>query len=191
MQTIVATSIDEKPTTTDAMYQYMVDCGYGVPHLNASCLALAMEYAYRPQPRFWRDLKIEDLLTSLTRLLPEWETALGADSKSRMLKEIQEILQMNRFDEANAARLLALPPVDRPADAALTSNWICRELESTGQFDDLAYARRDGNDCGGRALDMLDILSADADQGPELRIGTLVAQAYRDAVMQRRQKAHT
>lgn len=190
MQTITATSIDEKRTTTDAMYQYMVDCGFGIRDLNGMCLSLVMEYVYQPTPRFWRDFKVSDLLDAVTRLLPGWQTTIEPDSQHRMFEEVQDILRMYAFDEANAQRLLELPVADRPTDAESTSHWICRELESAGRFDDVTYARRDGDECGKRAREMLVILSADADQWPELRIGTLVAQAYRDAIMQRSQKAH-
>jgi hypothetical protein len=189
MQTTTATSIDESSTNTDAMYQYMVDCGFGIRDLNGMCLSLVMEYVYQPTPRFWRDFKVEDLLDAVTRLLPDWQTTIEADSQRRMLEDVQDILRMYAFDEENAQRLLELPVADRPADAESTSDWICRELEIVGRFDDVAYARRDGDECGQRAREMLVILSADADQWPELRIGTLVAHAYRDAIMQR-QKAH-
>ncbi|WP_322003768.1 hypothetical protein [Paraburkholderia tropica] len=189
MQTNVTSSTEKNAKTTDAMYQYMVDCGFGIRHLDWLCLTLAMEYVYQPTPRFWRDFKVGDLLDAVTRLIPGWQTTIEADSQHRMLGDIQDILRMYAFDEENAQRLLELPVADRPADAESTSNWICRELESAGRFDDVAYARPDGDECGQRVLDMLSILFADADQWPELRIGTLVAHAYRDAIMQR-QKAH-
>lgn len=190
MQTNVTSSTEKNAKTMDAMYQYMFDCGFGIRHLDWLCLTLAMEYVYQPTPRFWRDFKVEDLLDAVTRLLPGWQTTIEPDSQHRMLEEVQDILRMYAFDEANAQRLLELPVADRPTDAESTSHWICRELVSAGRFDDVTYARRDGDECGKRAREMLAILSADADQWPELRIGTLVAQAYRDAIMQRSQKAH-
>ncbi|WP_322005159.1 hypothetical protein [Paraburkholderia tropica] len=55
MQTNVTSSTEKNTKTTDAMYQYMVDCGFGIRHLDWLCLTLAMEYVYQPTPRFWRD----------------------------------------------------------------------------------------------------------------------------------------
>lgn len=37
-----ATPID-RLSTTDALYQYMADCGFDTSHLNATCLSLAIE----------------------------------------------------------------------------------------------------------------------------------------------------
>lgn len=190
MQTNPTPNTARKATITDALYEYMVDCHFGTSHLNAMCLSLAIEYAYQPQLRFWRDFKIEDLLAAVTRLLPDWDAGLDAQVKVRMLEDVAEILRMNAFDEANAERLLALPAEERPTDAESAFTWIFRDLKRNGRLDELAYARRDGNKCGRHALDMARIISADEKWHPKIRTGTLVAAAYRDAALKCRSAHH-
>lgn len=174
--------------TMDALYQYMTDCGFDISHLNSTCLSLAMEYVYLPRLRFWRDFQVGDLLAALTQLIPSWEANLDAPTKTQMLNGISEHLRLNALDEANAERLLTQPPAERPTNAESATNWLCDQLKRSGRLEELAYAQRDGSKCGRHALELLDTLTAGPQGRHKVRTGTLVARAYRDAVMKLRTK---
>ncbi|MCX5545243.1 hypothetical protein M3A49_38360 [Paraburkholderia sp. CNPSo 3076] len=171
--------------TTDALYQYMVDCRFDISHMNSMTLSMAIEYVYQPHPRFWRDFDVQDLSAAMTMLIPNWETVLEDGVKKRLFHEIAVMLLTNAFDEANAELLLALPVEDRPTDSVSAFVWICAELQRNGRKNELAHARRDGDRSGAHALETMRILLGKIDGTTATRTGTLVAHTYRDAVMAR------
>ncbi|MEM5316511.1 hypothetical protein [Paraburkholderia sp. JHI869] len=182
------TTSDLHAATANDLYQYMVDCRFDVSYMNSMCLSMAIEYVYRPLPRFWRDFDVQDLAAAMTKLIPTWETDLEADLKKRLFHEIAQVLLTNAFDEANAELLLTLPLEDRPTDAVSAFVWICAELQRNGRENELAHARRDGDKSGTHALETMRGLLEATDGRTATRMGTLVARTYRDAVMARNQE---
>ncbi|KER70043.1 hypothetical protein HR51_21735 [Burkholderia cepacia] len=174
--------------TVEALVTYMRDCRFGAPSLTATTISLALEYVYQPHPRFWRNLNITFVIQALTLHLPSWRAAANsAGHKSggsdRLLSDVNAFLHANAFDEANAEMLRALPMHMRSTDGASAFNWISPQLARKGMTAELEFARRDGDVCGDGALDALHCIEeASAGRAVE-RTGTLVAKAYRDAVM--------
>ncbi|BEU27464.1 hypothetical protein [Paraburkholderia sp. 22B1P] len=173
--------------TVTALLSYFADCRYDESHLTPMLLALALEYAYRPHPRFWRDFNVTTLVDAMSRHMPNWRTTAtmtngGAD---RLFREIEKILQINAFDESNGEMLLALPIEERPANPSTAFAWVTAELARRGLTAQVEFARPDGDRCGEKALDVLYCLEQ-AKRGIVVeRTGTIVANAYRDAVMKR------
>ncbi|MBK5164810.1 hypothetical protein IQ291_10645 [Burkholderia sp. R-70211] len=94
-------------------------------------------------------------------------------------------MAINSFDEANAEILLALAVGKRPETPSSAFAWIAAELARKGLAARLEFARPDDERCGEKALDVLYCLEQ-AKQGVVVeRTGTIVAKAYRDAVMKR------
>ncbi|SDI70919.1 hypothetical protein SAMN04487926_12272 [Paraburkholderia steynii] len=181
------TTVDVHADTVDALLSYMADCRFDESHLTSMHLALALEYAHQPNPTFWRDLSPSVLQDAMSRYMPNWRTAPammdgGAD---RLFQEVGKILRINAFDEANAEMLSTLPVAERPTTSSAAFAWISAELERKGLTAELEFARPDGDRCGEKALDVLYCLE-EAKRGVVVeRTGTIVAKAYRDAVMKR------
>ncbi|HGO6088801.1 hypothetical protein [Burkholderia cepacia] len=175
--------------TGDALAAYMTDCRFTASDLTAATLSLALEYAYQPHPRFWREFNIGFLLRALTICVPDWRDVLDSAAHAsrganRLLADVGEYVRVNAFDEANAEMLRAPPGHMRPTGGATAFDWISAQLARKGMTEALKFARRDGAVCGDRALNVLHCLE-EALVGRHIeRTGTLVARVYRDAVMQ-------
>lgn len=183
----LAASVNAHADTLNTLHSYLVDCHFDETHLTPMLLALALEYAYQPHPTFWRDLSTSVLEDAMSRHMPNWRTAPammhgGADS---LFQEVGKILRINAFDEANAEMLSTLPVAERPPTSSAASAWICAELERKGLTAELEFARPDGDRCGEKALDALYCLEEAKRSVVVERTGTIVARAYRDAVMKR------
>ncbi|CAD6516439.1 hypothetical protein [Paraburkholderia metrosideri] len=172
-------------TTTDTLFGYIADCRLKASQIRGDILFYALEYAYQPHPRFWRDLRTATVVEEMSRRYPEWRTelAMSGDSPDTVLKELEEIVYMNAFDEANAERLQALPVAERPVTSADASEWIFKALAEEGLQDELEYAERDGYRCGGDARIELHRLEQARQGIINERLGTIVARQFRDASM--------
>ncbi|CAE6897200.1 hypothetical protein [Paraburkholderia domus] len=97
--------------TFNALMSYMQDCYFDESHLTPMLLALALEYAYQAQSRFWRNFNITILDDAVSRYMPNWRTtaAMRNGGADRLFHKLERILAINSFDEANAEMLLALP----------------------------------------------------------------------------------
>ncbi|MEM5316529.1 hypothetical protein [Paraburkholderia sp. JHI869] len=173
---------------SNSLLSYMADCRFDESHLTPMHLALVLEYAYQPHPRFWRDFDIAILVDAISRHMPHWQsTASMTDGgANEVLRELDATLEINAFDEANAEMLLAAPIGERPETPASALAWITAELVRRQLTTQLRFARRDGERCGEMALDVAYCLEQAKLGNIVERTGTIVAKAYRDAVMKRR-----
>ncbi|NTZ82014.1 hypothetical protein FCJ61_03025 [Burkholderia metallica] len=174
--------------TVDALVSFMDDCRFCASDLMAATVSLALEYAYKPHPRFWRDFNMAFLVRALTLCVPDWRAAINraghaSGGATRLLADVEEYVRVNAFDEANAEMLRALPCYMRPTDGATAVEWLSAQLARKGMTKELDFARRDGDVCGEGALDMLHRLEEAAVGRHIERTGTLVARVYRDAVV--------
>jgi len=169
---------------------FMTDCGLRDAELNAGNLNLAIQYAYRPLPRFWRDFDILALVEAISERFPDWRSSVQKPDRSAddVLHEVQEGLHCHAFDEANAEMLMALPKHARPTEREAASSWICAELRKRNLEAELEFALRDGNRCGEGALQELHCLECAANGVEFERIGTNVARTWRNRVLAERQK---
>lgn len=104
---------------------------------------------------------------------------------NRLFQKLEQILAINSFDEANAEMLLAIPVEERPTTPSSAFACISAELTRQGLTAQPDFARPDRDRCGEKALDVLYCLEQ-AKRGIAVeRTGTIVANAYRDAVMKR------
>jgi hypothetical protein len=161
-------------TTTDTLFGYIADCRLKASQIKVDILFYALEYAYQPHPRFWRDLRTATVVE---------EMAMSGDSPDTVLKELEEIVYMNAFDEANAERLQALPVAERPVTSADASEWIFQALADEGLQYELEYAERDGYRCGADARAELYRLEQARRGINKERLGTIVARQFRDTRM--------
>ncbi len=58
--------------TADALVGYLRDCKMKASDLVSMNLALALEYVYRPELRFWRDFEISFVTDALDQHLPDY-----------------------------------------------------------------------------------------------------------------------
>ncbi|NVH75740.1 hypothetical protein FSB08_25160 [Paraburkholderia sp. JPY432] len=175
----------------EAIFNYMVDCGFTASHVNPSNLALALEYVYQPWPRFWQDFAIATVVNALSRCVPDWRRAVekSGASADRLLSDVEEILKTNAFDEANAEMMLSLPATERPTTPSSASEWIRITLAARGLSAQLEFPERDGAHCGENALQVLHHLTQAQLGVPHDRLGTVVARIYRDAAMGQRARS--
>lgn len=167
--------------TVDALYDYLTDCRFTEKQVNTGIPLLALEYVYRPHPRFWRDFDIAYLVDAVTRHLPDWQNAANRGterSSATMLKEVADTLKLYAFDEANAEMIQSLPAQERPADRHSAFEWISSELTKRGLTAEREYAMRDGRRCGEGALQVVRCLEAAAADRTVDRMGTSVDHAY-------------
>jgi hypothetical protein len=168
-----------------SMLDYIVDCRFEESDINTGNLYFALEYAYRPHLRFWRDLSIATVGESILHRFPKWRPVLEASGSSPelVLKELEEVVWNYAFSEANAEALLALPVVERPTSSRAAFESICERLAASDRQPELEYAMRDGEHCGEDALEALRCIQS-ARSGIVIdRIGTVVARRYRDTVV--------
>lgn len=170
---------------------FMTDCGLGAADVNAGHLHLAFEFAYRPLPRFWRDFDMEALVEAISERFPDWRSAVQKPDRSAddVLREIEEILHSNAFDEANAEMMLSVPEQARPTDRVAAADWICAELRRRKLGAELKFAERLGKDCGEGALQELHCLESAANGVEFERLGTEIARVWRSRVLAERQNA--
>jgi hypothetical protein len=178
---------DPDADTFNALLSYMQDCDFDESHLTPMLLALALEYAYQAHPRFWRDINVMILDDAVSRYMPNWRTtaAMKKGGADRLLQKLERILAINSFDEANAEMLLALPVEERPETPSSAFAWIVADLEKRGATAQLEFAQPDDERCGEKALDVVYCLEQAKLGNAVERTGTIVAKAYRDAVMKR------
>jgi hypothetical protein len=177
--------------TVDALYAYMSDCQFTESDVNAMNIALALEYVYRPDTRFWREFRISYVVDAISRLHPSWRNTDAdlANQSSSLFTDIADVVYVNAFDEANAERLLRLPALQRPSEAWAAFEWIAAELKNQNLHVELAFAERDGARCGKGALAILECIEQAKLGKPVFRIGASVARTYRDAVMKQQAEA--
>ncbi|MBP0590380.1 hypothetical protein J8I87_11780 [Paraburkholderia sp. LEh10] len=174
--------------TVDALVAYLTDCQFSESQLNVGNLVMAVEAVYEPHPRFWRDLSLTCVADAIARVFPDWkpsgrQTVHGVNS---LMRDIEEVLEINAFDEANAEMLGSLPRHKRPPDRIAATDWICDEYRRKGQTTRLLLAQMAGKRCGEAALEALRCVE-DARAGkPYERMGTTVARWYRESVVKER-----
>ncbi|WP_277183262.1 hypothetical protein [Caballeronia sp. BR00000012568055] len=183
-----ATNIDNE--VVRAIVDFMSDCGLRDADVNAGHLSLAFEYAYRPLPRFWRDLDLAALVETISERFPDWRSAVQNPGRTAedVLREVGEILHSHAFDEANAEIMLGVPKHDRPTEWQAAADWICAELRKRKLDAELRFAERLGKRCGEGALQELQCLERVASGIEFERIGTSVARTWRNRVLAERQK---
>ncbi|MPW23901.1 hypothetical protein GCT13_46330 [Paraburkholderia sp. CNPSo 3157] len=174
--------------TVDALVAYLTDCRFSESQLNVGNLVMAVEAVYEPHPRFWRDLSLTCVADAIARVFPDWkpngrQTPHGGKSPMR---DIEKVLELYAFDEANAEMLLSLPKHKRPEDRTSAADWICAEYRRKGQTTELLFAQMDGKRCGEAALEVLRCVENARGGKPFERIGTAIARWYRESVMKQR-----
>jgi hypothetical protein len=174
--------------TADALYAYMSDCQFGERQLNTMCLRLALEYVYKPHPRFWRDFDHAYLTNAITRRVPDWRAAIERRAEGyadELMSDVESNLEDLAFDEALAEMIRTLPVHERPSDRHSAFEWISAQLATMGLKAELEFAMRAGLDCVDGALEVIDCLDAAGSGRVVDRTGTFVARTYREIVMKR------
>jgi hypothetical protein len=173
-----------------AIVDFMSDCGLRDAQVNAGHLFFAFEFAYRPLPRFWRDFDMPALVEAISERFPNWRSAVQEPdcSADDVLREVEEVLHSNAFDEANAEMMMGLPKHARPTKWQAAADWICAELSKRKLRAELRFAERLGKRCGEGALQELHCLECIANGIEFERIGTSVARTWRNRVLAERQK---
>ncbi|RKR36215.1 hypothetical protein [Paraburkholderia sp. BL17N1] len=187
---------NQKPGTNtrnevaNAIVDFMSDCGLRDADVNAGHLFLAFEFAYRPLPRFWREFDFPALVEAITERFPNWRSAVQKPDRNAddALREVEEILHSNAFDEANAEMMMRLPTHARPTEWQEAADWICEELRKRKLGAELSFAERLGKRCGEGALQELHCLERIANGVSFERIGTGVARTWRNRALAERQK---
>jgi hypothetical protein len=175
----------------DAMVDYLNDCGFDESHMNSMTLTMAMEYIYQPSARFWRDFNTSSVTAAVSRVFRDSQVASGETTRriKRLKRVIKQVLEIYRFDEANAEMLEALPMHERPTDRAAAFVCICATYRRQRKYLELAFAQKEGRRCGEGALAVLECVE-NAKMGlPYERLGTMVARSYRDGILRHREKA--
>ncbi|BEU27465.1 hypothetical protein [Paraburkholderia sp. 22B1P] len=180
--------------TVDALVAYLTDCQFNESQLNVANLVMAVEAVYEPHPRFWRDLSLTCVVDAVARVFPDWKPSGRKAPRRRaksLMRDVEEVLELNAFDEANAEMLGSLPKQKRPGDRKSAAEWICAEYRRKGQTTELVFAQADGKRCGEAALEVLRCVeNARAGKSFE-RIGNAVARWYRESVLQQRMECST
>ncbi|CAG9269820.1 hypothetical protein [Paraburkholderia caribensis] len=171
--------------TVDALVGYLKDCQFSESQLNVGNLVMAVEAVYEPHPGFWRTLSLTCFVEAIARVFPEWKPG-GRNAQRHaksLMRDLEEVLELNAFDEANAEMLSSLPKHKRPDDRTSAADWICAEHRRKGQWAELLLAQMDGKRCGEAALEILRCIENARAGKPYERIGTVVARWYRESVM--------
>jgi hypothetical protein len=174
--------------TVDALVGYLKDCQFSESQLNVGNLVMAVEAVYEPHPRFWRDLNLMCVFDAVARVFPDW-TPSGRNKS--LVPGVEEVLELNAFDEANAEMLGSLPQHQRPEERVSAADWICAEYRRKGQVKELQLAQMDGRRCGEAALEVLSCIENARAGKPFERIGTSVARWYRESVLKQRMDSPT
>ncbi|MGT2476495.1 hypothetical protein [Paraburkholderia terrae] len=175
--------------TVDALAAYLTDCQFSESQLNVGNLVMAVDAIYEPRPRFWRDLSLTCVVDAIMRVFPGWKLGGRKDPHRRaksVMWNLEEVLELNAFDEANAEMLGTLPRYERPDDRMSAANWIRAEYRRKGQMTESLLAQLDGKRCGEAALEALRCIENARAGKPYERVGTAVARWYRESVMKQR-----
>lgn len=186
-------TVDVYEEVGDNVVAYMVDCGLKDTDVESGVLQFALEHAYKPLPRFWRDFQLQPVISAVSKQYPSWTSvALRRDRNGQnVLREVKKYLKRSAFDEANAEMLMALPPLARPTTAEDALEWICTQFWNEGLDAKLKYARWIGLDCGEEALELAHCLEQAA-AGVEYTTGAAqFARQYRDQCIAKRRAALT
>ncbi|SKC93246.1 hypothetical protein [Paraburkholderia hospita] len=175
--------------TVDALVAYLTDCQFRESQLTVGNVVMAVEAVYEPHPRFWRDFSLTCVVDAIARVFPDRkpsESKAPRRSAKSLMRDLEEILKLNAFDEANAEMLGALPTHKRPADRTAAADWICAEYRRKGQMTESMVAQIEGKRCGDAALEVLKCIENARAGKPFERIGTAVAHWYRESVVKQR-----
>ncbi|ACC75792.1 conserved hypothetical protein (plasmid) [Paraburkholderia phymatum STM815] len=171
--------------TVDALVAYLRDCQFSASQLNVGNLVMAVDAVYEPHPRFWRDFSLTCVVDGIARVFPDWMPSgrIPPHRVESLMRELEEALELNAFDEANAEMLGSLPQHKRPDDRVSAADWICAEYRRKGQVTQLLLAQMDGKRCGEAAQEALKCIENARARKPYERIGTSVARWYRESVL--------
>lgn len=98
---------------------FLVDCGLSDQDLTAGIWEMAFEYAYKPHPRFWRDIDLVAVAGAITREFPNWQRAMDADggqTAEEILKEVDHELFCMGFFEAMAEMMMKTAEIGSSED---------------------------------------------------------------------------
>ncbi|BCQ28130.1 hypothetical protein NK8_63190 (plasmid) [Caballeronia sp. NK8] len=164
---------------------FLVDCGLRDRDMTAGIWEMALEYVYKPNPRFWRDVDLEAVAEAISLQYPNWRRAMDTDGNSaeEISHEVYLVLYCNRFYEAMAEMRVELPKSARPRTSVAALQWICEELDRTGHIAELHFAQVPDVQCGKHALLIMTCLEQ-AETGEEMvLLGTQNARCYRSERM--------
>ncbi|AIO43546.1 hypothetical protein DM42_6511 [Burkholderia cepacia] len=118
---------------------FLVDCRLTDRDLTAGIWEMALEYAYKPHPRFWRDIDLSAVVEAISLQYPNWRCAIatGGNAEEEVLHEVDLALFCNGFFEAMAEKMMELPKSARPRTGVAALQWICAELDRNGQVAEL------------------------------------------------------
>ncbi|MCG0581932.1 hypothetical protein K6Y76_16580 [Burkholderia cenocepacia] len=165
---------------------FLVDCRLTDRDLTAGIWEMALEYAYKPHPRFWRDIDLSAVVEAISLQYPNWRCAIatGGNAEEEVLHEVDLALFCNGFFEAMAEKMMELPKSARPRTGVAALQWICAELDRNGQVAELLLAQLPEVQCGKHALLLMTCLEQ-AELGLEMvRLGTQIARCYREKRME-------
>lgn len=170
---------------SERMLSYIVDCRFNEEKLTPFYLGMALEIAYYPHLRFWRDFDIATLFDAVTRHLPSWRSDIerSGTSAQRLQLDVEKLLRLNAFDESNAEMMLALPSDLRPTTASSAFDWICAALEKESLESEREFARQDRARCGQWALMTMNCLAQAQSGNLVERPGATFARIYRKHVL--------
>ncbi|WP_061958526.1 hypothetical protein [Cupriavidus pauculus] len=150
-------NVDVYKEVGDTVVAYLVDCGRKDTDVTISEFLFALDHAYKPLPRFWRDFQLQPVISAVLKQYPSWLfVSLRRDKNAQnVLREVKKYLKRSAFDEANAEMLMALPPLARPTTAEDALEWICMQYLNEGRKSKLKYANWIGLNCGEEALEVV------------------------------------
>jgi hypothetical protein len=169
----------------DTAVAFLVDCRLTDQDLTAGIWEMALEYAYKPHPRFWRDIDLAAVVEAISLQYPNWRCAMatGCNTAEEVLYEVDLALFCNGFFEAMAEKTMELPKSTRPRTSVAALQWICAELDRNGQVAELLLAQLPEVQCGKHALLLMTCLEQ-AESGHEMvLLGTQIARCYREKRM--------
>ncbi|OXI43859.1 hypothetical protein [Burkholderia aenigmatica] len=169
----------------DIAVAFLMDCRLTDQDLTAGILEMALEYAYKPHPRFWRDIDLAGVVEAISLQYPHWRCAMATEGNSAegVLHEVDLALFCNRFYEDMAEMMMELPKPARPRTGPAALQWICEELARNRRFAELHFAQVPEVQCGKHALIFMTCLEQ-AELGHEtVLLGTQIARQYREKRM--------
>jgi hypothetical protein len=179
----------DQPANAKTNVDVATDCGLEDADVHGYHVSLALEYAYKPAPRFWRDFDVATLFKTISRRFPDWPAAVQEHglNVSEVFIEIEDALHTKAFDEANAEMMMDLPKHARPTERESAADWICAELRKRKRKTALRFAVQQGRHCGEGALQELDCLERAAAGVKFERLGTQVARHWRRQALKKRE----
>jgi hypothetical protein len=181
-----AASPNASNDVADTAVVFLTDCRLTERDLTAGIWEMALEYAYKPHPRFWRDIDLAAVVEAVSLRYQNWRCAMdteGSQTAEEVLHEVDLALFCNRFYEEMAEMMMELPKPARPRTGLAALQWICEELDRTGRFAELHFAQVPDVQCGKHALLFMTCLEQ-AELGHEMvLLGTQIARCYRESRM--------